>query len=48
MSKRRGTSVQFLRLCCCSIVFQHVFAARPEDAVFTPGTLPLDDQGKEV
>ncbi len=23
-------------------------AARPEDAVFMPGTLPLDDTGKEV
>ena len=40
--------MHFLLLFCCSIVLRHVFAARPEDAVFTPGTLPLDDQGKEV
>jgi hypothetical protein len=31
-----------LRLICQSL------AALPEDAVFVPGTLPLDDRGKEV
>ena len=31
-----------------SHVICQTLAARPEDAVFVPGTLPLDDTGKEV
>ena len=40
--------------CCTFLILPFLYllrqglAARPEDAVFMPGTLPLDDAGKEV
>ena len=39
-------SLVFILYCLQSL--RQSSAARPEDAVFIPGTLPLDDDGKEV
>ena len=48
MGRGRGKALFALLCSFCSCIAFQTFAARPEDAVFITGTLPLDDDGKEV
>ena len=48
MRQHKEWKLSFIFILYCLQSLRQSSAARPEDAVFIPGTLPLDDDGKEV